>query len=125
MGQVWGGSVDSTGMLRFTKHVIHLMSWSSHPSTLPQAGSNPEPLTGPFPPPLRRRHSELQRTQFVTDREITWHGEQPGTPDWSDTSRLVAFSLGDFKGGGVYVAFNTGGGSGGISRGGGIYRGGA
>lgn len=31
----------------------------------------------------------------------------PNTPDWTDTSRLVAFTLHDGKGGGLYVAFNT------------------
>ena len=59
-------------------------------------------------PSLRKRHQELQRTEYVTDRQIQWHGELPNTPDWSETSRLVAFSIGDFKGGGLYVAFNTG-----------------
>ncbi|EFJ40420.1 1,4-alpha-glucan branching enzyme II, isoamylase, partial [Volvox carteri f. nagariensis] len=31
----------------------------------------------------------------------------PHQPDWSETSRLVAFTLSDGKGGGLYVAFNT------------------
>lgn len=43
--------------------------------------------------PHRHSHKELQRTQYVTDRDIQWHGEQPHNPDWSDTSRLVAFTL--------------------------------
>lgn len=48
----------------------------------------------PTPSNLRRHsHKELQRTQYVTDRDIQWHGEQPHNPDWSDTSRLVAFTL--------------------------------
>ncbi|GAX79055.1 hypothetical protein CEUSTIGMA_g6495.t1 [Chlamydomonas eustigma] len=70
---------DATGFQRFTKHMVQ----------------------------LRMRHPELQRSQYVTEREIQWHGEQPNTPDWSESSRLVAFSLNDFRGGGLYVAFNT------------------
>ncbi|KXZ41687.1 hypothetical protein GPECTOR_320g28 [Gonium pectorale] len=31
----------------------------------------------------------------------------PHQPDWSETSRLVAFTLTDGAGGGIYVAFNT------------------
>lgn len=31
----------------------------------------------------------------------------PHQPDWTDTSRLVAFTLSDGAGGGLYVAFNT------------------
>lgn len=56
---------------------------------------------------IRKSHPELMRTQYVTDRDIQWHGEQPNAPDWSDSSRLVAFTLSNNQGGGLYVAFNT------------------
>ncbi|GIL94491.1 hypothetical protein Vretimale_670, partial [Volvox reticuliferus] len=36
-----------------------------------------------------------------------WEVNLPNQPDWSDTSRLVAFTLSDGKGGSLYVAFNT------------------
>ena len=69
------------------------------------------PLSHTFPhfPTLycRKRHPELQRTHWVTERDIQWHGIQPYEPDWSETSRLVAFTLTDHKGSGLYVAFNT------------------
>ncbi len=40
--------------------------------------------------------------------EIQWHGVKPGDPDWSEASRMVAFSLRNHKtGGGLYIAFNT------------------
>lgn len=38
---------------------------------------------------------------------MQWHGIVAGTPDWSETSRVVAFSLGSADGG-LYVAFNSG-----------------
>lgn len=39
--------------------------------------------------------------------EIEWHGARPGEPDWSEESRLVAFSQRHPTNGGLYVAFNT------------------
>jgi len=43
----------------------------------------------------------------VTDGDVQWHGELPLEPDWSEASRLVAYTLSNGKGGGLYVAFNT------------------
>ena len=67
----------------------------------------------PSPPPPRytrrsKRRPELRRSQYVREGEIQWHGLAAGSPDWSDDSRLVAFSQRDASGGGLYVAFNTG-----------------
>ncbi|GIL64820.1 hypothetical protein Vafri_18680 [Volvox africanus] len=56
---------------------------------------------------FRRATPALQRTSYVTEKDIQWHGELPHQPDWAETSRLVAFTLSDGKGGGLYVAFNT------------------
>lgn len=30
---------------------------------------------------------------FPTAGQLQWHGHQPGKPDWSETSRFVAFSM--------------------------------
>lgn len=38
---------------------------------------------------------------------IAWHGMQPYAADWSDESRLVAWTLADGRGGGIYIAFNS------------------
>ena len=38
---------------------------------------------------------------------LQWHGTRAGTPDWSEESRLVAFSLSS-PSGGLYIAFNSG-----------------
>lgn len=59
---------------------------------------------------LRRRHPALRRTTYVSDKDIQWHGEQPFQPDWSDASRLIAFTLTNSAkpGSGVlYAAFNN------------------
>lgn len=71
---------DSDGLLRFTRHIIA----------------------------LRKSRPELRRSSYVTDTDIEWHGIVPYEPDWSDTSRLIAFNLkGKEPGEGIYVAFNT------------------
>jgi isoamylase len=69
---------DKDGLLRFTRHLIA----------------------------LRRARRELRRTTYVTDDDVEWHGIVPGEPDWSESSRLVAFTL-KAPTGGLYVAFNT------------------
>lgn len=56
---------------------------------------------------IRSRHSQLQRTKYVNQGEIEWHGVEPLQPDWSETSRLVAFTQAGGSGSGIYVAFNT------------------
>lgn len=38
---------------------------------------------------------------------IAWHGKLPNDPDWTEESRLVAYTLSNSKGGGLYIAFNT------------------
>ncbi|KIY96248.1 glycogen operon protein GlgX [Monoraphidium neglectum] len=56
---------------------------------------------------FRRQHPELRRRTFVNDSDVQWHGEAAGEPDWSESSRLVAYTLSDGRGGGLYIAFNT------------------
>ncbi|XP_042444281.1 isoamylase 1, chloroplastic-like isoform X1 [Zingiber officinale] len=45
--------------------------------------------------------------KFPTAERLQWHGHHPGMPDWSETSRFVAFSMTDEMKGEIYVAFNT------------------
>lgn len=52
----------------------------------------------------RRRHPELRRGHYGG---LDFHGPAPGAPDFSASSRLVAWSLGDGVGGGLYIAFNA------------------
>jgi isoamylase len=56
---------------------------------------------------LRRSRPELQRATYVNSQDVQWHGDLPSTPDWSQTSRLVAYTLTDGAGGGLFVAFNA------------------
>jgi len=57
---------------------------------------------------LRKSRPELQRTSYVSDRDVQWHGEAPFTPDWTETSRLVAYTLCNTGGEPVLmIAFNT------------------
>lgn len=57
---------------------------------------------------FRRATPALQRATYVTDRDVQWHGEEPNKPDWTEASRLVAFTLHDhLVGGGLFVAFNS------------------
>lgn len=40
--------------------------------------------------------------------DVQWHGEAPNEPDWSETSRLVAYTLAGAGGQpSLMVAFNT------------------
>ncbi len=50
----------------------------------------------------------LHLAQFLAFLPFPYPAPQlPHQPDWTDTSRLVAFTLSDGAGGGLYVAFNT------------------
>ncbi|KAL6765555.1 isoamylase [Haematococcus lacustris] len=57
---------------------------------------------------FRRSRPELLRSTFVSAKDVQWHGELPDSPDWSEASRLVACTINDGAGNGLYVAFNTG-----------------
>jgi isoamylase len=54
---------------------------------------------------FRKTHAVLRQNRFLTPRDIDWHGTVPFHPDWSASSRLVAFS---YKGSDpIYAAFNA------------------
>ncbi|KAF9617544.1 hypothetical protein IFM89_037356 [Coptis chinensis] len=56
---------------------------------------------------FRRECESLGLDDFPTADRLQWHGHHPGTPDWSETSRFVAFSLMDSIKREIYIAFNT------------------
>nr|BAP91163.1 isoamylase1-type starch debranching enzyme [Amaranthus cruentus] len=56
---------------------------------------------------FRRESESLGLSQFPTSERLQWHGHVPGRPDWSETSRFVAFTLRDLVKGEIYIAFNT------------------
>ena len=59
---------------------------------------------------LRKSNPNLRQSAYMDGSKIQWHGLKAGEPDWSDTSRLVAFSVsGDTsEWNDLYVAFNSG-----------------
>lgn len=56
---------------------------------------------------FRRECESIGLDDFPTAERLQWHGHQPGMPDWSKSSRFVAFSLTDAVKGEIYVAFNA------------------
>ncbi|XP_068636554.1 isoamylase 1, chloroplastic isoform X2 [Aristolochia californica] len=42
---------------------------------------------------FRQECQSLGQDDFLTAERLQWHGHMPGVPDWSETSRFVAFSL--------------------------------
>ncbi|ESW32223.1 hypothetical protein PHAVU_002G303600 [Phaseolus vulgaris] len=55
---------------------------------------------------FRQECESLGLDDFPTSERLQWHGHFPGMPDWSETSRFVAFTLVDSVKGEIYVAFN-------------------
>ncbi|XP_059453275.1 isoamylase 1, chloroplastic [Corylus avellana] len=56
---------------------------------------------------FRKECESLGLNDFPTAERLQWHGHAPGMPDWSETSRFVAFTLIDSVKGEIYVAFNS------------------
>ncbi|KAI3443448.1 hypothetical protein Pfo_000113 [Paulownia fortunei] len=56
---------------------------------------------------FRHECESLGLNDFPTAERLQWHGHAPGMPDWSDTSRFVAFTLIDSVKGELYIAFNA------------------
>ncbi|KAL0410309.1 UNVERIFIED_CONTAM: Isoamylase 1, chloroplastic [Sesamum latifolium] len=56
---------------------------------------------------FRHECESLGLNDFPTAERLQWHGHTPATPDWSDTSRFVAFTLIDSVKGELYIAFNA------------------
>jgi isoamylase len=57
---------------------------------------------------FRSSRPTLRLRAHPTGDQVAWHGQQPGAPDWSEASRLVAFTLKDGPDSTpLYVAFNV------------------
>ncbi|KAL9377191.1 hypothetical protein Peur_031311 [Populus x canadensis] len=56
---------------------------------------------------FRHECESLGLNDFPTAERLQWHGHAPGTPDWSETSRFVAFTLIDSVKHEIYIAFNA------------------
>ncbi|XP_061991707.1 isoamylase 1, chloroplastic [Rosa rugosa] len=56
---------------------------------------------------FRQECESLGLNDFPTAERLQWHGLSPGQPDWSKTSRFVAFTLVDSVKREIYIAFNA------------------
>nr|BAW33106.1 isoamylase [Ipomoea batatas] len=56
---------------------------------------------------FRHEAESLGLDDFPTAERLQWHGHTPGMPDWSESSRFVAFTLVDKVKGEIYIAFNA------------------
>ncbi len=57
---------------------------------------------------FRKNNPLLRRTEFLLTEDIDWHGLNPFHPDWSPTSRFIAYTLKDkVKENHLYIAFNA------------------
>ncbi|XP_057417188.1 isoamylase 1, chloroplastic [Lotus japonicus] len=56
---------------------------------------------------FRYECESLGLDDFPTSDRLQWHGHFPGKPDWSETSRFVAFTMVDSVKREIYIAFNT------------------
>lgn len=55
---------------------------------------------------FRKTSGLFNRTEFLTDEEVTWHGVDPEKPDFSHGSRFIAYYFHE-KEEGLYIAFNA------------------
>lgn len=55
----------------------------------------------------RSSRDEFRREGHVSGDEIVWHGETPCNPDWSETSRFLAYTIFGTNNNNTYVAYNT------------------
>ncbi|KAK9697543.1 hypothetical protein RND81_08G044200 [Saponaria officinalis] len=56
---------------------------------------------------FRSECESLGLNDFPTSERLQWHGHVPGCPDWSESSRFVAFTMKDLAKGELYIGFNT------------------
>jgi isoamylase len=58
---------------------------------------------------LRKSIPLLHRENFLTEKDVTWHGHAPNQPEWDNDNRFIAFTLNvPDKYPELYVAFNAG-----------------
>ncbi|KAI3437262.1 Aamy domain-containing protein [Psidium guajava] len=56
---------------------------------------------------FRHECESLGLSDFPTAERLQWHGHLPGKPDWSETSRFVAYTMVDSVKCEIYIAFNA------------------
>lgn len=59
---------------------------------------------------FRKNHPLLHRGTFLTDQEVSWHGQTPFHPNWGTSEQFIAYTLIDNDGRkDLYIAFNASG----------------
>lgn len=57
---------------------------------------------------FRKTHASLlQRSSFLTSKDIEWHGHQPLQPNWNAESRFIGYTLKSEDNEDLYIAFNA------------------
>lgn len=57
---------------------------------------------------FRKDHPCFCRDQFLTDKDIQWHGKLPLKPNWEEDNHFVAYTLYDLENHpALYIAFNS------------------
>jgi isoamylase len=56
---------------------------------------------------FRNTHPLLKQDNFLTDKNISWHGTAPFKPDWENDNNYIAFTLNSSEGAELYIAFNA------------------
>jgi isoamylase/glycogen operon protein len=57
---------------------------------------------------FRHQHPILKRSEFLSDREVAWHGLMPLKPNWGKENRFLAYTLKNQKlKQPLYIAFNS------------------
>jgi isoamylase len=57
---------------------------------------------------LRKNTPLICRNGFLNEKDVTWHGTQPGKPEWENDNRFIAFTLNTEKFPSLYIAFHAG-----------------
>lgn len=124
-GLGWWRGAPAAGRCQVTLRLASTLLRTLFPHHTTPHPSNPHPLQArhprlnfllhaphsstppPHPTHFRHAHKELRRSTWVQDGEVEWHGTEPGKPDWTETSRFLAYTLKKPSGGGLYIAFNS------------------
>ncbi|MBS0616393.1 MAG: glycogen-debranching protein, partial [Verrucomicrobia bacterium] len=56
---------------------------------------------------FRKTQGLLRRTEFLTESDVDWHGVMTDQPDWSATSRFIAYTLKESGEPKIYIAYNA------------------
>ncbi len=57
---------------------------------------------------FRKNHPILMRTEYLTDKDVQWHGKEPLKANWGAENRVIAYTLIDHsRNEHLYIAFNA------------------